>query len=221
MINLDTNTRFAFPKRNVTTDWESFRALLSSALHTFQPITARTGEDVEKQSADLTTKILNAHARSSKPVKQHKHYYVSDEIKSLMKERNRARKIWQNTRNPSDKRILNTLQNKIHRKVHAFQSKLWADDLRSLDPDDGSLWEMSEGLRKKKSPVYALNGRAGIAHTDSDKAEVLACSLESQFQDNNISSDTDYLTNRVVENYFLNENNFDAPPTPSHAFGNS
>ncbi|GFT71861.1 hypothetical protein TNCV_2346811 [Trichonephila clavipes] len=94
MINLDTNTRFAFPKRNVTTDWESFRALLSSALHTFQPITAH-GEDVEKQSADLTTKILNAHARSSKPVKQHKHYYVSDEIKSLMKERNRARKIWQ------------------------------------------------------------------------------------------------------------------------------
>ncbi|GFS92116.1 hypothetical protein TNCV_1190791 [Trichonephila clavipes] len=90
-------------------------------------------------------------------------------------------------------------QNKIHRKVHAFQSKLWADDLRSLDPDDGSLWEMSEGLRKKKSPVYALNGRAGIAHTDSDKAEVLACSLESQFQDNNISSDTDYLTNRSQE----------------------
>ncbi|GFS89341.1 hypothetical protein TNCV_3400061 [Trichonephila clavipes] len=132
MINLDTNTRFAFPKRNVTTDWESFRALLSSALHTFQPITARTGEDVEKQSADLTTKILNAHARSSKPVKQHKHYYESSK---------------------------------------AFQSKLWADDLRSLDPDDGSLWEMSEGLRKKKSPVYALNGRAGIAHTDSDKAD--------------------------------------------------
>ncbi|GFT71489.1 hypothetical protein TNCV_2478821 [Trichonephila clavipes] len=138
-----------------------------------------------------------------------------------MREINRARKIWQHTRNPSDKRILNTLQNKIHRKVHAFQSKLWADDLRSLDPDDGSLWEMSEGLRKKKSPVYALNGRAGIAHTDSDKAKVLACSLESQFQDNDISSDTDYLINRVVENYFLNENNFDAPPTPSHAFGNS
>ncbi|GFW76671.1 probable RNA-directed DNA polymerase from transposon X-element [Trichonephila clavipes] len=214
MINLDTNTRFAFPKRNVTTDWESFRALLSSALHTFQPITAHTGEDVEKQAADLTTKILNAHARSSKPVKQHKHYYASDEIKSLLKERNRARKIWQHTRNPNDKRILNNLQNKIHRKVQAFQSKLWEDDLRSLGPEDGSLWEMSEGLRKKKSPVYALNGRAGIAHTDSDKAEVLACSLESQFQDNNISSDTDYLTNRVVEHYFLNENNFDAPLPP-------
>ncbi|GFW28579.1 probable RNA-directed DNA polymerase from transposon X-element [Trichonephila clavipes] len=205
MINLDTNTRFAC---------HDGLGELPSPPQLRPPYVSTNHRDVEKQSADLTTKILNAHARSSKPVKQHKHYYVSDEIKSLMKERNRARKIWQHTRNPSDKRILNTLQNKIHRKVHAFQSKLWADDLRSLDPDDGSLWEMSEGLRKKKSPVYALNGRAGIAHTDSGKAEVLACSLESQFQDNNISSDTDYLTNRVVENYFLNENNFDAPLPP-------
>ncbi|GFS64143.1 RNA-directed DNA polymerase from mobile element jockey [Trichonephila clavipes] len=166
MINLDTNTRFAFPKRNVTTDWEVFRDLLSSAHHTFQPITARTGEDVEKQSADLSTKILDAHTRAHRD-----------------------------------------------QKVQAFQSKLWEDDLRSLGPEDGSLWEISEGLRKKKSPVCALNGRAGIAHTDSDKAEVLACSLESQFQDN-ISNDTDYLTNRVVENYFLNENNFYTPLPP-------
>ncbi|GFU86256.1 probable RNA-directed DNA polymerase from transposon X-element [Trichonephila clavipes] len=137
-----------------------------------------------------------------------------------MKERNRARKLLSFGFLVCCQRILN-LQNKIHRKVQAFQSKLWEDDLRSLGPEDGSLWEMSEGLRKKKSPVYALNGRAGIAHTDSDKAEVLACSLESQFQDNNISNDTDYLTNRVVENYFLNENNFDTPlppPMPSRKF---
>ncbi|GFS80253.1 hypothetical protein TNCV_3447221 [Trichonephila clavipes] len=114
-----------------------------------------------------------------------------------MKKRNRARKVWQFTRNPSDKRVLNNIQNKIHRKVKTFQAKLWEDDLRSLDPDDGSLWEKSKELRKKKSPVYALNGEAGIAHTDSDKAEILACSLETQFQDNNISNDTDYLINKL------------------------
>ncbi|GFW73082.1 putative RNA-directed DNA polymerase from transposon X-element [Trichonephila clavipes] len=71
---------------------------------------------------------------------------------------------------------------------------------------------MSKELRKKKSPVYALKGQAGIAHTDSDKAEVIACSLEKQFQENNITNSSDYIINRVVENYFSNENNFDAPP---------
>ncbi|GFU02328.1 hypothetical protein TNCV_1238371 [Trichonephila clavipes] len=85
--------------------------------------------------------------------------------------RNRARKTWQFTRDPSDKRVLNNIQNRLHRKVKAFQNKIWEDELLALDPDDGSLWEMSKELRKKKSPVYALKGQAGIAHTDFDKAE--------------------------------------------------
>ncbi|GFV60737.1 RNA-directed DNA polymerase from mobile element jockey [Trichonephila clavipes] len=116
------------------------------------------------------------------------------------------------TRNPNDKRVLNNVQNRLRRKIKAFQNKIWEDELRSLDPDDGSLWNMSKELRKKKTPVYTLKGRAGIANTDSEKAEVLACSLESQFQENNITNPSDYLINRTVENYFLNENNFDAPP---------
>ncbi|GFX85334.1 RNA-directed DNA polymerase from mobile element jockey [Trichonephila clavipes] len=73
-----------------------------------------------------------------------------------MLERNRARKTWQFTRDPSDKRVLNNIQNRLHSKVKAFQNKIWEDELLALDPDDGSLWEMSKELRKKKSPVYAL-----------------------------------------------------------------
>ncbi|GFT92339.1 putative RNA-directed DNA polymerase from transposon X-element, partial [Trichonephila clavipes] len=144
-----------------------------------------------------------------------------EEIRQLTIERNRARKVWQFTRDPSDKRVLNNIQNRIHRNFKAFQNKTWEDELRALDPDDGSLWEMSKELRKKKSPVYALNGQGGIAHTDSDKAEVIACSLEKQFQENNIPHPSDFIINRVVENYFLNENNFDAPSPPSHALGGS
>ncbi|GFV61755.1 hypothetical protein TNCV_189121 [Trichonephila clavipes] len=78
-----------------------------------------------------------------------------------MVERNRARKTWQFTRDPSGKRVLN-IQNRLHRKVQAFQNKIWEDELRALDSDDGSLWEMSKELRKKKSPVYALNGQGRI-----------------------------------------------------------
>ncbi|GFV63266.1 probable RNA-directed DNA polymerase from transposon BS [Trichonephila clavipes] len=202
IISFNTNRRFAFPRRIVTTDWAAFRELLSPAYYTFHPITARTGEDVETQVADLTDAIINTHAFSSKPIRGGNSYYVSEEIRQLMIERNRARKVWQFTRDPSDKRVLNNIQNRIHRKVKAFQNKTWEDELRALDPDDGSLWEMSKELRKKKSPVYAINGQGGIAHTDSDKAEVIACSLEKQFQENNITHPSDFIVNRVVENYF-------------------
>ncbi|GFV61756.1 putative transposase-like protein [Trichonephila clavipes] len=44
IIYFDTNTRFAFPKRNATTDWEAFRELPSPAHYTFHPITARMGK---------------------------------------------------------------------------------------------------------------------------------------------------------------------------------
>ncbi|GFU16762.1 RNA-directed DNA polymerase from mobile element jockey [Trichonephila clavipes] len=47
IISFDTNRRFAFPRRIVTTDCAAFRELLSPAHYTFHPITARTGEDVD------------------------------------------------------------------------------------------------------------------------------------------------------------------------------
>ncbi|GFV63989.1 putative RNA-directed DNA polymerase from transposon X-element [Trichonephila clavipes] len=214
LANSHRYTRFDFPKRNISTDWELFRELLSPAHFSFKPITALTGEDVETQVSDLTNTILNTHALSSKPIKNRNTHYVTNDIKTLTIERNRARKTWQFTRNPNDKRVLNNLQNRLRRQIKAFQNKNWENDLRSLDPDDGSLWDMSKELRNKKTPVYALKGRTGIANTDSEKAEVLASSLETQFQENNITNHTDYLINRIVENYFLNENNFDVPPLP-------
>ncbi|GFV09238.1 probable RNA-directed DNA polymerase from transposon BS [Trichonephila clavipes] len=88
IISFDTNRRFAFPRRIVTTDWAAFRKLLSPAHYTFHPITARTGEDVDTQVADLTDAIINTHTLSSKPIRGGNSYYVSEEIRQLTIERN-------------------------------------------------------------------------------------------------------------------------------------
>ncbi|GFX75377.1 probable RNA-directed DNA polymerase from transposon X-element [Trichonephila clavipes] len=82
LISFNTDARFDFPKRNISTDWELFRELLSPAYFSFNPITARTGEDVETQVADLTNTILNTHALSSKPVKNRNTHYVNNDIKT-------------------------------------------------------------------------------------------------------------------------------------------
>ncbi|GFY72251.1 RNA-directed DNA polymerase from mobile element jockey [Trichonephila inaurata madagascariensis] len=110
------NTRFAFPKRKVRTDWEHFRELLSPAHYTFQPITARTGEDVESQAAEITDSILHAHALASKPIRNDKQYYINHEIKSLIKERNRARKTWQFTLKTEATSGNQQHSNKLHQK---------------------------------------------------------------------------------------------------------
>ncbi|GFU55341.1 RNA-directed DNA polymerase from mobile element jockey [Trichonephila clavipes] len=133
---------------------------------------------------------------------------------TLFKTRNRARKIYQYSRNPADKTTLNRIQNKIKRKIQAVTQKQWEDKLASLDTVDGSLWSTTKGFKKKRSPISALKGNTGIAYTDEEKAETLANSLESQFQLNNISNPTqDNNPIRLVTRFFNNENNFDDSPS--------
>ncbi|GFX66535.1 hypothetical protein TNCV_3495951 [Trichonephila clavipes] len=118
----------------------------------FQPITAHSREEIEKLTADITSNILHAYDLSSKPIQNKNKTYIDSDLKSLFKQRNRARKTWQFTRDPNDKTILKRLQNKIHRKVNALTQKQWEDNLTSLDPEDGSLWNMAKGFRKRRDP---------------------------------------------------------------------
>ncbi|GFU66258.1 RNA-directed DNA polymerase from mobile element jockey [Trichonephila clavipes] len=212
ILNFKTSIKFDFPTRTVTTDWNLFRHTLKTNT-SFQPITAHSREEIEKLTANITSNILHAYDLSSKPIQNKNKTYIDSDLKSLFKQRNRARKTWQFTRDPNDKTILNRLQNKIHRKVNALTQKQWEDKLTSLDPEDGSLWNMAKGFRKKRSPISALTGPTGIAYTDTQKAETLANALEDQFQLNNIQNpDTDNQHMRLVDRFFINDNNFDDIP---------
>ncbi|GFU35118.1 RNA-directed DNA polymerase from mobile element jockey, partial [Trichonephila clavipes] len=212
ILNFKTSIKFDFPTRTVTTDWNLFRHTLKTNT-SFRPITAHSREDIEKLTTDITSNILHAYDLSSKPVHNNSKTYVDSDLKSLFKQRNRARKIWQFTRDPNDKTILNRLQNQINRKVNALTQKQWEDKLTSLDLEDGSLWNMSKGYRKKRSPISALTGPTRIAYTDTQKAETLANSLENQFQLNDIQNpDSDNQHMRLVDRFFINDNNFDDTP---------
>ncbi|GFU22671.1 hypothetical protein TNCV_762521 [Trichonephila clavipes] len=86
--------------------------------------------------------------------------------------------------------------------------------LASLDTVDGSLWNMTKGFKKKRSPISALKGNTGVAYTDDEKAKTLAYSLENQFQLNDIINRTqDSNHSRLVSRFLNNDNNFDDSPT--------
>ncbi|GFX61171.1 uncharacterized protein TNCV_4565661 [Trichonephila clavipes] len=128
--------------------------------------------------------------------------YVQGELKHLFRERNKARKLWQFTRFPQHKTDLNRLQNKIKRLVGNYRQQVWEDHLSSLDAEDGSLWGTARAFRKKASPISALNGPNGIALSDSNKTDLIAQSLESQFQLNNIQNpQKDQIISSIVDAY--------------------
>ncbi|GFV94175.1 uncharacterized protein TNCV_4463021 [Trichonephila clavipes] len=143
--------------------------------------------------------------------------FVQGELKYLFKERNRARKLWQFTKFPQHKTELNRLQNKIKRKVVQYRQQVWEDYLTSLDAEDGSLLGKPlehSGKRPPRSPP--LNGPNGVALSDTNKTELIALSLESQFQLNDIQNPhKDNIITNTVDAYIAshtNNNNIDPIP---------
>jgi hypothetical protein len=53
--------------------------------------------------------------------------------------------------------------------------------LESLDPEDKSLWKLTRWVMRIPTPSPPLVIPGGLALSDSEKAEALADSLESQF----------------------------------------
>ncbi|GFT55590.1 probable RNA-directed DNA polymerase from transposon X-element [Trichonephila clavipes] len=152
--------------------------------------------------------------------------FVQGELKYLFKERNRTRKLWQFTKFSQHKTELNRIQNKIKRNVVQYRQQVWEDYLTSLDAEDGSLWGTARAFRKKASPISALNGPNDVALSDTNKTELIALSLESQFQLNDIHNPQkdDIITNTVdayIANH-TNNNNIDPipPALPSELITN-
>ncbi|GFU98635.1 RNA-directed DNA polymerase from mobile element jockey [Trichonephila clavipes] len=98
--------------------------------------------------------------------------------------------------------------------VNGDRQQVWEDHLTSLDTEDGSLWGTAKAFRRKAAPISALNGPTGTALSDTHKTELIAQSLESQFQLNDIQNPhkDEYITNTVDAYFTANTNNTDQIP---------
>ncbi|GFV28089.1 probable RNA-directed DNA polymerase from transposon X-element [Trichonephila clavipes] len=137
------------------------------------PRVANSTQEIDDQVSNLTTEILNAHASASRPFYQTERPYVQGELKGLIKDRNKARKTWQQTRHPQHKTELNRLQNIIKRKIYHYRQQAWEDNLLTLNAEDNSLWGIAKAFRKKASPISALNGPTGIALSDLEIRQMI------------------------------------------------
>jgi hypothetical protein len=102
---------------------------------------------------------------------------IQDEI-CLM---NRLRRRWQVTRDPALKAEVNRLQRSVTRRLNEWRNDQWGATLKSLDPEDQTLWRITKRVMRVLTPS-PLVIPGGIALSDSEKAEALADNLETHFQ---------------------------------------
>jgi len=103
---------------------------------------------------------------------------IQDEIRL----KNRLRRQWQFTRDPTLRAEVNRLQRSVTARLNEWRNDQLGATLQSLNPEDQSIWKMTKRVMRVLTPSPPLVTPGGIALSDCEKAEALADSLEAQFQ---------------------------------------
>ncbi|KAJ8914338.1 hypothetical protein NQ315_011326 [Exocentrus adspersus] len=175
-------------KRN--TDWANFRAEMqrSTAIPRIE-----TTDDLEAAVVSLETDIRTALERSTTETREVRQAnYIGEiplEAQQLIRDRRAARRRALRSGAPEHRRIANQLSRRVRAALNEHRQETWRRFVESLNPRDNSLWKTQKALKTRRRPVPPLHGEQGIVHTNRDKAEAFADSLELQCRENQLDDE--------------------------------
>lgn len=198
------------------TDWKKFQEVLNEDLGPIPTIDSeeRLEEAVVKLEEKITTAVTNASKFFSEPRKSFQK--LPAWIVDLIREKNRARRLAQRSRLQADRTEFNRLVTEVRWALMDFRSQKWDEKIESLSIEDHSAWEMVRKLKNPRKPLPPIHGAQGVAHTDEEKAQAFADSLELQCRTSLEHADLDFIDE--VEDFVSNnleDGNEEAIITPT------
>jgi len=124
------------------TNWTYFKTILSSTLNTKFPL--KNEQDLIEATEYLIQSIQEAAWQatpSAKPCIQIQPF-LSDSIVKKIETKHQAKKIWQRTRFPEDKRWLNKIAKELKAMLHSHKEQELQQFLRSLEPTHPSNYSL-------------------------------------------------------------------------------
>lgn len=178
---------------NKHTNWDKFRNELDHQIDL--KVRLKTTQELDTQSQHLIEVIRKA-VKNATPVPVNNTITSENcyplEVRQLIKERRKARRIWHNTRNPIDKNAFNRISNKLNRLISEIKQKSVADYLEDLSPTadkNYSLWKATSRLKRPVTRIIPLQDETGNwIRREDEKAELFAKHLAKIFQPHNILS---------------------------------
>lgn len=179
---------------NNRTDWEAFqykleeRIVLSVPLQTASQLDCEVEKlvnDIQQSAWDATPIIRRRVGGNNYPL----------EIRSLIKEKRRARRHWQQTRSPCDKNVVNRLTRQLKKEILSWKDATFNTFLSQLSNEkatDYSLWKATKNLKRptiQTAPIRTSDGT--WARNNKQKADVFALHLENTFQPHDDIDTTD------------------------------
>lgn len=176
---IQQQTRYNFREAN----WKLYREELDLRIST-GPIESTA--ELDKAVEQLTKAIQDART-ASVPIAGPQRCTIFDlptRIKLSIKIRNRARRLWQEIKTPDLKQRYKCLDRKVKEQIQEYRAHKWEKATSKLELNSRPLWTMTKRLTRKKIPCPPIQGKTHLACSPKDKAEVLADSLQLQFEPN-------------------------------------
>ncbi|KMQ84691.1 rna-directed dna polymerase from mobile element jockey-like protein [Lasius niger] len=170
---------------NKSTNWGKVKTELEEVINLKVPLKTELQLDTEAESF---VKIIQ------ETVKKHTKYFEKRdismnypmEIREKVAEKRKARRIWQKTRNPADKTILNRLTHNLAATIREYKQESISKYLNELTADKVTNYSLWKAVRKIKRPIVQapplrkMDGTWG--RTSEEKGIMFADHLESTFQ---------------------------------------
>lgn len=173
------------------TDWEQFRASLQRDIAPIPRIESEEEieaaistleEDIHRALRASTTETVTR--RVAAPMGE-----LPEDTRQLIRDRRRAKRIAQRTRQPQARLVYNQLSRRVKAALQEHRQARWQRHLESLNPEDRSMWNTQKALRNPRKPMPPIHGEQGIVYTRQQKAEAFADSLELQCRENQLDGE--------------------------------
>ncbi|KMQ83299.1 reverse transcriptase [Lasius niger] len=187
---------------NPSTDWLSFKLELDLKIDLSTSL--NTVEELDKASEDFIN-IVQGSAWSNTKISEGRKVTTNypEYIMNMVKNKRKARKRWNQSRDPEDKRVLNNLSQKLRREIKSLKEnnlKNYLSNLSAEKESNYSLWKATKKLKKTvdhNAPIKKADGT--WAKSDKEKAEIFAEHLAEIFKPT--SGDSDVNVNDITNTY--------------------
>jgi hypothetical protein len=126
-----------------------------------------------------------AAATITTPLRKNQEVTYPLKVQNKIAERQKARRIWQQTHNPSDKDTFNRINNQLNKLIKEIKNKSFSAYLENLSPHadkEYSLWKATNKIKQTITRMPPILNGDDYAHSDEEKAKLFAKHLGSVFQ---------------------------------------
>lgn len=174
--NINNNNNFDYSK----TDWDKYKKELNHEWVIKNKFV--NNREVEDTISNLNLVMQNAVQLATPTHKNSDFKHETNQtIKSLIKYRNRMRKIQQKYQCKTCKKIVNSLNNQIKYKLQDFKNEKLIKTMKELNIRNGTLWNavrLSKWRSNKSKKVYKIHSQTGITYNKNQIAEAFADNFE-------------------------------------------